>query len=73
MFTSGILYIENLQDKIDLGLEPADTTEPVNIVLLDEKKMENLLKNVPLAVFKKEVSQLTRVQVDSLITYAINN
>lgn len=72
MFTSGILYIDNLQDKIDLGLEPADTTEPVNIVLLDEKKMENLLKNVPLSVFKTEVSQLTRVQVDSLITYAIN-
>lgn len=73
MFTSGILYIDSLQDKIDLGLEPADVEEPVNIVLLDEKKMENLLKNVPLTVFKTEVSKLTRVQVDSLITYAINN
>ena len=34
--------------------------------------MENLLKNTPLTVFKKEVSALTRVQVDSLISYAIN-
>lgn len=72
LFTSGILYIDNLQDKIDLGLEPADAAEPVNIVLLDENKMENLLKNTPLTVFKKEVSALTRVQVDSLISYAIN-
>ena len=72
LFESGILYIDSLQDKVDLGLEPADATEPVNIVLLDENKMENLLKNAPLSVFKKEVSELTRVQVDSLISYAIN-
>ena len=73
MFTAGILYIENLQDKIDLGLEPENVDEPVNIVLLDEKKMETLLKTTPFTVFKTEVSQLTKIQVDSLIQYAIDN
>ena len=43
LFTSGILYIESLKDKIDLGLEPAEAEEPVNIVMLDENKMANLL------------------------------
>jgi hypothetical protein len=73
LFTSGILYIESLKDKIDLGLEPAEAEEPVNIVMLDENKMANLLKNVPLTVFKTEVQKLTRVQVDSLISYAITH
>lgn len=73
MFSSGILYIENLQDKIDLGLEPADVSEPVNIILLDAKKMETLLKSTPLPVFKKEVSELTKLQVDNLIAYAIEH
>lgn len=73
LFTSGILYIESLKDKIDLGLEPAEAEEPVNIVMLDENKMTNLLKNVPLTVFKTEVQKLTRVQVDSLISYAITH
>ncbi len=73
MFESGILYIDNLQDKIDLGLEPADAVEPVNIIQLDVTKMENYWKNIPFPVFKKEVSNLTKVQVDSLISYAITN
>ena len=35
--------------------------------------METLLKTTPFPVFKTEVSQLTKIQVDSLIQYAIDN
>lgn len=73
MFESGYLYIENLQDKKDLGLEPEDATEPVNIINLDPKKMEEMWKSLPLDVFKAQFGKLTKVQADSLIEYAITN
>lgn len=73
MFDSGILYIENMQDKIDLGLEPADATEPVNIVVFEEKDMDYLLKEANLDDFKKKMISVPRMQVDNLIEYAIHN
>lgn len=72
LFTSGYLVIDSMQDKIDLGLEPADATEPTNIIILDEIKMKEIWDK-PLVVFKKELEKLTKVQVDNLIDYAVVN
>lgn len=40
MFKTGILYIDEMEDKIALGLEPEGATKPENIIILtdDEKK-----------------------------------
>ena len=40
MFKTGILYINEMEDKIALGLEPEGATKPENIIILtdDEKK-----------------------------------
>ena len=73
MIENGILYIESLQDKIDLGIEPYGTDKPVNIIVLSDKRMEELMTTTPLDVFKTEIQQLPRVQVDNLIEYAITN
>lgn len=73
MFDSGILYIDNMQDKIDLGLEPADATEPVNIIIFTENEMNELLTKAPFDSFKKRVLEAPRMQVDNLIEYAIHN
>ncbi len=73
MIDSGILYIADMKDKQDLGLEPLEAKEPVNIIALTEIQMKNLLTSTPLTVFKKEVQALPRVQVDNLIEYAIQN
>ncbi len=72
LFTSGYLVIESMEDKIDLGLEPADATQPVNIIVLDEDKMREYWDK-PMAVFKKDLEKLTKVQVDNLIDFAIKN
>lgn len=69
----GVLYIENLKDKQDLGLEPVDAVEPTNILTLTEMQMKNLLTAVPITVFKKELSKYPKIQVDNLIEYAIEN
>lgn len=73
MIDSGILYIENLQDKIDLGIEPFGVKEPVNIIVLEDKQIENLMTITPIDVFKVEIQKLSKVQVDNLIQYAIRN
>lgn len=73
MFDSGILYIENMQDKIDLGLEPAGAEEPVNIIVFDTAEIEKLLKVDTLEDFKKKILSAPRLQVDNLIEYAVHN
>lgn len=73
MIDRGILYIENMQDKIDLGLEPADATEPENIKVLSDSQIQNLLVAQPYTVFKKEVSELNMTQINNIVNYAIAN
>lgn len=73
MIDRGILYIENMQDKIDLGLEPADAKEPENIKVLTDTQIKNLLTSQPLDVFKKEISDLNMTQINNIVNYAIAN
>jgi hypothetical protein len=46
MIDRGILYIPDMKDKIDLGLEPEDATEPENIIVLSDLQINNLLTNI---------------------------
>lgn len=73
MIRSGILYIESMQDKKDLGLEPSDAEAPVNIITFTEKELEELLTSVPFKTFKERVLSAPKLQVDNLIDYAINH
>lgn len=73
MIETGILYIENMQDKIDLGIEPYDAKTPVNIIVLNDKQIEELMTTTPIDVFKCEMKKLSKVQVDNLIEYAIEH
>lgn len=73
MIDRGILYIESMQDKIDLGLEPAGATEPENIKVLTDSQIQNLLVSQPYTVFKKEISELTMTQINNIVNYAIAN
>ena len=71
LIDGGLLYIPDMKDKIELGLEPADATTPQNIIVLDDKKMENMWNSLPISVFKREVAALPKTQVDLLAEYAI--
>ncbi len=73
MIDQGILYIESLKDKQDLGLEPINTDKPVNIIALTEPEIKSLLTEVPVTVFRKRLSQLPDIQIDNIIDYAIAN
>lgn len=73
LIDSGILYIEDLQTKKDLGLEPEEATGPVNILVLTEQQMKEYMTSLPIDVFKREVSKLPRIQVDNLVSFAAQN
>lgn len=71
MLDSGILYIDNMKDKQDLGLESMDAKEPENLIALNTEQMDELLNRTSLEDFKVRVQELPRVQVDNLIEYAV--
>ena len=72
MVNEGMLYIEDMEVKKEIGIEPEDATEPTRI-LLDDKTLERYWKNMPLAQFKVETKKLTKAQITALAEYAIRH
>ena len=70
---SGLLYIDDMQDKIDLGLEQPDTKVPTNIKVLNETQMMTLLKVKPYNEFIDELGTLPMQQIRDLADYAAEN
>lgn len=70
MIDEGYLYIENLEVKKELGIEPEEATA-AKIIYLSDKELDRYWKIMPLSQFKVEVKKLTKVQLDSLADYAI--
>lgn len=73
MINNGLLFIEDMDFKKEVGLEPEDAKEPVNIVPLDEKLMQRILKFMPLSQVGEELKKLNVEQRRMLVTYAIEN
>ena len=72
MVEDGTLYIEDLELKKELGIEPEDAETPT-IIYLSDKERERFWKNMPLAQFKIEVKKLRKAQIDSLVDYAVEH
>ena len=72
MVEDGTLYIEDMEVKKDLGIEPEDAETPT-IIYLSDKELERYWKIMPLAQFKVEIKKLKKAQVDSLVDYAIKH
>lgn len=71
MFRLGILYIEDMDVKKELELEPQDAKAPVNIVMLSEAEKINLLKDVNFDTFKKKCANLSQQELENLVDFAI--
>ena len=70
MFKNGILYIEDMDFKIELGLEEEGVKTPTAIIPVDEKYLERVLKRMPLAEMKKVVKEMNDNQRRELVDYA---
>lgn len=73
MIDSGMLYIDDMQDKIDLGLEEPDTKVPTKIKVLNEAQMLTLLKVKPFKEFKEELDTVSIEQINNLVDFAVKN
>ena len=72
MVREGYLYIEDMEVKKEIGIEPEDAVAPTHI-LLDEKQLKRFWKDMPITQFKVELKQLTRQQINALADYAIEH
>ena len=70
MFKNGILYMDDMAFKIELGLEEEGTVSPKNIVPIDEKFLERLLKKMPVYEMKQHLKTMNDTHLRELIDYA---
>ena len=70
MFKQGLLYIDDMDFKIELGLEEEGTKAPTNVIPMDEKYMSRVLKLMPIAEMKKAISAMNHNQKRELIDFA---
>jgi hypothetical protein len=73
MIDSGVLYIEDMDVKKRLGIEPEDATEPVNVIVLSDQEKNKYLKMYSVDKFKEEIKKLSHEQLIDLADYAIEN
>ena len=71
MFKNGILYIEDMDFKIELGLEAEGTKTPTQIIPMDEKYMNRILKLMPVSDMKKAIDEMSMVQKQELVDFAV--
>lgn len=72
LFREGILYIDDMDVKVALGLEE-EGSEELNIVVLSDNDLKRYLTTMPTFEFKEKVKTLGREQLQSLVDYAIEN
>ena len=70
MFKKGILYIEDMDFKIELGLDEPETKAPTNIIPMDEKYLERVMKRMPLVEMKQAIKKMSPDQLQELVLYA---
>ena len=70
MFKNGILYIEDMDFKIELGLEEEGAKTPTAVVPVDEKYLDRLLKRMPVAEMKLTLKKMNDNQVREMVDYA---
>ena len=71
MFKKGILYIEDMDFKIELGLEAEGTKQPTEIIPADEKYLNRVLKLMPVAEMKTAINKMSDNQKKELLDYAV--
>jgi hypothetical protein len=73
MIDTGMLYIEDMEEKKALGIEPEEAEEPVNVIVLTDKERRRYMVNLSLDEFKDKVRKLSYEQVTQLADYAVAN
>ena len=70
MFKNGILYIDDMEFKIELDLEAPGTETPTEVLPIDDKYLNRVLKLMPLSEMKSTIDKMSIVQKQELVDYA---
>jgi hypothetical protein len=70
MFKKGILYIDDMEFKIELGLEAPGTEAPTEVLPVDDKYLNRVLKLMPVSEMKSAIDKMSIVQKQELVDYA---
>lgn len=70
MFKNSLLYIEDMDFKIELGLEEEGAKIPTAVIPVDEKYLERLLKRMPVAEMKVAIKAMNENQKREMLDYA---
>ena len=73
MIKTGQLYIDDMQTKIDLGLESPETKVPTNIKVLTPEQILTLLKVRSYDEFVKEMNTVSIEQAKEVVKYAVEH
>lgn len=73
MFEDGTLYIQDLEVKKELDLEPQDAEEPQNIIVLDDSQIKRYMTVMPYHEFKANMDKVSNEQCMTVVQYAITN
>lgn len=72
LLKEGILYIEDMDVKIALGLEEEGAKAPT-IIILSDNDLNRYLTVMPIFEFKEKIKSLGREQIQALVDYAIEH
>lgn len=72
LFKTGVLFIDDLQTRVALGLEEAEVTEETAVLFeLTDEVAEELLMKTPLKEMREKVEAMSRIQATELANVAI--
>lgn len=71
MFKKGILYMDDMDFKIELGLEPEGAKVPTEVIPVDDKYLNRVLKLMPLSEMKAAINKMSENQKKELLDYAV--
>ena len=74
LFTSGILYIDDLDVRVKLDLEEEEALEnkeKIKVIVLSDKEKAELLQNANINDFKNKVKKMSHEQLTELSNFAI--
>lgn len=71
MFRQGILYIDDMPLKIELGLEEEGTEVPTAVIELNDKYLNRVAKLMPIMEMKQVIEKMNENQRHEVIDYII--
>lgn len=73
LINNGVLFVDDMNIKKELGIEPEDATEPENIIDLTDTLMTRMIGPMPESELAKIFEKLSSIQKNEVAEFAIEH